>query len=99
MNAAQYKNAGIQVSTPGERSIRGMLKVNGLINVTPQNIATVSAPLGGFVKSTSPVQGSQVTKGEVLAMVENMAFIELEQAYPGNKSQVHLCGDRIQPPQ
>jgi len=87
MNAAQFKSAGIQVSTPGERSIRGVIKVNGLINVTPQNIATVSAPLGGFVKSTTPVQGSQVTKGEVLAMVENMAFIELEQAYLETKAR------------
>ncbi len=87
MNAAQYKQAGIQLSVPEERSIRGVLKVNGVINVTPQNLATVSAPLGGFVKNTIPVQGSQVVKGEVLATIENMAFIELEQAYLETKAR------------
>jgi cobalt-zinc-cadmium efflux system membrane fusion protein len=47
----------------------------------------VSAPLGGFVKSAGPVQGSAVTKGETLAQIENMAFIELQQSYLETKAK------------
>jgi cobalt-zinc-cadmium efflux system membrane fusion protein len=81
LNTEQFKTAGIALGRPEDRTIRTVLKVNGTVNVPPQNIASVSAPLGGFVKSAGPVQGSAVTKGETLALIENMAFIELQQSY------------------
>jgi membrane fusion protein, heavy metal efflux system len=81
LNAEQYKMAGIQLGEIGNHIINNGIKVNGSINVTPQNIASVSAPLGGFVKNTSVMQGSAITKGETLAMIENFAFIEIQQGY------------------
>jgi hypothetical protein len=53
------------------RSINSTLKVNGKISVAPQNFATVCVPLGGFVRSTSLLPGNPVTKGQVLAVIEN----------------------------
>jgi membrane fusion protein, heavy metal efflux system len=91
LNAAQCKTAGIQLGTIVSRNINAGLKVNGSINVTPQNIASVSAPLGGFVKNTSVVQGSAVTKGQVLAMIENFAFIELQQGYLETKAKYQFA--------
>src|SRR5512138_3266909 len=87
LNAEQFRTAGIVVGQAGERAIRTVLKVNGTVNVSPQNIASVSAPLGGFIKNTSLVQGSTVTQGEVLALVENMEFIELQQSYLETKAR------------
>jgi cobalt-zinc-cadmium efflux system membrane fusion protein len=87
LNTEQFKTAGIMLGKPGERNVRTVLKANGSIIVPPQNIATVSAPLGGFVKSAGPVQGSAVTKGETLAQIENMAFIELQQSYLETKAK------------
>jgi membrane fusion protein, heavy metal efflux system len=87
LNAEQYKTAGVLCGKPEERIIRSVVKVNGTVNVPPQNLASVSAPLGGFVKSTGPVQGSAVLKGETLAVIENMAFIELQQNYLETKAK------------
>jgi cobalt-zinc-cadmium efflux system membrane fusion protein len=87
LNSDQYKTAGLVLGHPEDRSIRTLLKVNGTVNVPPQSIASVSAPLGGFIKSTSPVQGSAVAKGEPVAMVENMVFIELQQSYLETKAK------------
>lgn len=87
VNADQFRTAGIVLGRPEDRSIRTLLKVNGTVNVPPQNIASVSAPLGGFIKTTTLVQGSAVMKGDALAMVENMAFIELQQNYLETKAK------------
>lgn len=87
LNTGQFKTAGIVLGKPEERSIRTLLKANGMVNVLPQGIASVSAPLGGFVKSTTLVQGSAVAKGETLALMENMAFIELQQSYLETKAK------------
>jgi cobalt-zinc-cadmium efflux system membrane fusion protein len=91
LNANQYKMAGIQLGEIGRHSINNGIKVNGSINVTPQNIASVSAPLGGFIKNTSIVQGSAITKGETLAIIENFAFIEIQQGYLETKAKFQFA--------
>ena len=91
LNAEQYKMAGIQLGEIGKHTIDNGIKVNGSINVTPQNIASVSAPLGGFIKNTSVVQGSAITKGETLAMIENFAFIEIQQGYLETKAKFQFA--------
>ena len=87
LNASQYAMAGVQLGFAGEQKLNSLLTVNGTINTTPQNLASVSAQLGGFVKSTSIVQGSEVTRGQVLATIENFAFIELQQSYLETKAK------------
>jgi membrane fusion protein, heavy metal efflux system len=91
LNTEQYKIAGIQLGEIGRHSINNGIKVNGSINVTPQNIASVSAPLGGFIKNTSIVQGSAITKGQTLAIIENFAFIEIQQGYLETKSKFQFA--------
>ncbi|MCK9616864.1 MAG: efflux RND transporter periplasmic adaptor subunit [Lentimicrobiaceae bacterium] len=87
MNEEQYATAGIQLGLAEERSLSNLLKVNGNINVTPQSLATVSAPLGGFIKNTNLIQGSLVTKGQTLALIENIEFVNLQQSYLETKAK------------
>jgi cobalt-zinc-cadmium efflux system membrane fusion protein len=87
LNGDQYANAGIRMGSVDYRPLSTLLRVNGTVNVTPQNLATVSAPLGGFIKSTTLVQGSIVKKGEILATIENISYIEIQQAYLETKAR------------
>ncbi|MEI6456639.1 MAG: efflux RND transporter periplasmic adaptor subunit [bacterium] len=87
LNADQYANAGILLGKVDQQLVSAVLKVNGTVNVTPQNLASVSAPLGGFVKSTSLVQGIAVAKGQNLATIENFTFIEIQQNYLETKAK------------
>ena len=48
----QIKLANIETGTIDMRPMSGSLKVNGIVSVAPQNLATVCMPMGGFVKST-----------------------------------------------
>ncbi|HNW97226.1 MAG TPA: efflux RND transporter periplasmic adaptor subunit [Bacteroidales bacterium] len=96
MNEEQYKLAGIELGNVEQKNIGSVLKLSGIINVPPQNLVTVSAPLGGYIKSTDLLQGSPVKKGQVLAVIENPEFIELQQNYLESKSQLEYSETEYQ---
>jgi len=78
---AQYKNAGIETGKIENKAISSVLKLNGKIDVPPQNMVSVSVPLGGYLKSTRLLPGMHVSKGEVLAVMEDPQYIQLQQDY------------------
>jgi membrane fusion protein, heavy metal efflux system len=81
LSDAQYKTAGIEMSKVEQKQISGAIKVNGMLDVPPQQLVSVSVPLGGFLKNTELLQGSRVKKGQVIATIENLDFIQLQQDY------------------
>jgi cobalt-zinc-cadmium efflux system membrane fusion protein len=91
MRADQIKLADIQLGTIEMRSLGKMIKVNGVVSVAPKNHATVCMPLGGFVKSTSLVPGNNVRKGEILAVIENQDFVDIQQDYLETKNKLQFA--------
>jgi len=87
----QIKLAKIELGAVEMRSLSGTLKVNGIVSVAPQNLATVCMPLGGFVKSTSLTPGSSVRKGQALAVLENQEFIDIQQNYLETKNKLEYA--------
>lgn len=81
LRADQVKLANIEMGPIEMRSLSGTLKVSGIVAVAPQNLATVSMPMGGFVKSASLMPGSAVRKGQTLAILENQEFVDIQQNY------------------
>lgn len=84
----QYTVADIQLGKAEMRNLSSVIKVNGTIDVPPQNIVSVSAPLGGYVKSAGLLPGQPVRKGQVIAVIENAAFIDIQQDYLESKSRM-----------
>lgn len=78
---AQLKNSEIKTGKIEERNISSLLKVNGKIEVPPQNMVSVSVPMGGYLKSTKLLPGLHVSKGEVIATLEDQQYIQLQQDY------------------
>lgn len=87
LTVSQSKTAGIILGKVEQKQISGTIKVNGVLDVPPQQLVSVSAPLGGFLKKTVLLQGSRVRKGQVIATIENLDFIQLQQDYLEAKSQ------------
>ena len=81
LTAAQAKNAAIVTGKVQQKMISRILHVNGKIDVPPQNMVSVSVPLGGFLKSTQLMAGMHVRKGEVIATMEDQQYIQLQQDY------------------
>lgn len=84
---AQYKTAGIELGKIENKQISGTVKVNGKLDVPPQQMVSISVPLGGFLKSTPLLQGSRVKAGQVIATMENLDFIQMQQDYIEAKNQ------------
>jgi cobalt-zinc-cadmium efflux system membrane fusion protein len=91
MRDDQIKSAEIDTGSIEVRSLSLILKVNGVIAVAPQNFATVSAPLGGFVVSTNLLPGNPVKKGQTLAIIENPEFVEIQENYLESKSKLEYA--------
>lgn len=91
LRADQIKLAKIETGTIEMRSLSGTLKVNGVVSVAPQNLATVCMPLGGFVRSTSLMPGNSVKKGQTLAVLENQEFIDIQQNYLEAKNKLEYA--------
>ncbi len=64
-----------------ERAITQTLKLNGKIDVPPQNLVSVSSALGGYVKSIKLLPGMHFNEGQVLAVLEDNQYIQLQQDY------------------
>ncbi|TWI79009.1 cobalt-zinc-cadmium efflux system membrane fusion protein [Lacibacter cauensis] len=85
---AQFKNAGIQTGKLEKQSISSLLKVNGKIDVPPQNMVSISVPLGGYLKYTKLLPGTYVKKGESIAIMEDQQYIQLQQDYLTAKAKL-----------
>lgn len=88
LSEIQYQNAGIEISKMEQRLISSVLKTNGKIDVPPQNMISVSVPLGGYLKFTQLLAGTHVNKGEILAVMEDPQYIQLQQDYLTTKAQL-----------
>lgn len=88
---AQVKSAAITIGQTAMKSISEVLKLNGKIDVPPQNLISVSVPLGGYLKSTEMLPGMKVTKGQLIAIIEDQQFIQIQEDYLTTKEQLLLA--------
>lgn len=84
----QSKIIRISTTKPEERIMSDMVKAIGMLDVPPQNLVTISAPLGGFVSETNLLQGTRVKKGDIIVKLRHPDYIRLQQDYLENKSQL-----------
>ena len=91
VNDAQFKTAGIEIGTLGQEEISAKIKLSGMVDVPPQNLASVSAPSGGYVKYTRFMPGMHVSKGETLAILEDPQIVQLQQDYLLAKSNLNYA--------
>ncbi|UUC45984.1 efflux RND transporter periplasmic adaptor subunit [Flavobacterium cerinum] len=91
LTETQFKNAGIETIKLIEKDMAGILKLNGKIDVPPQNLISVSAPMGGYLLETKLLPGTHVRKGERIAIMEDQQYIQLQQDYLQAKSRFNFA--------
>lgn len=96
LSKAQLNNANIILGQIGQSPMSSILKVNGKIDVPPQNMVSISSPLGGYLTHTKLLPGMEVSKGEIIATIEDQQFIDLQQAYLTTKSKLHFAEKEYQ---
>ncbi|MBS1775594.1 MAG: efflux RND transporter periplasmic adaptor subunit [Bacteroidetes bacterium] len=91
LTSAQLKNASVETAILSDKNIATVIRLNGKIDVPPQSLVSVSVPLGGYLKSTRLLSGMHVSKGEVIAVLEDPQYVRLQQEYLQTKSKLHFA--------
>lgn len=69
---------------------------NGLMMVSPQQHATLSLTMGGKIHHLSVMPGQFVSKGQIVATIDNPEFIELQQTYLEASAQTEFLSQEYQ---
>lgn len=82
LSAEQKQNAGINLGEIIQHEMGEEVKCAGLVDVPPVSIASVSLPIAGYVRSTFELlPGKKVSKGQVLATINSLDYIQMQQEY------------------
>lgn len=84
----QLEVMNIELGVVKQVDLGTSFKVNGQLEVPPQNMASVSAIVGGRVQSVGVIEGDYVKKGQVIAQLNNPKFITMQREYLIAKSNI-----------
>lgn len=96
LGQVQYQAAGIRLGSVERRALAGVLTVNGLLTMPPQQLVSVTFPYGGILRSTPLQAGQWVSQGQVVATLENPEFVTLQQDYLDARSQLDFLEKEYQ---
>lgn len=98
VSATQLKNMDLVYAEISEDLVSEEIKVTGMTDVPPENVAMVSMPIAGFVKTLTHnvLEGKFVAKGSVLASIQSMEFVQLQQDYLQATSQAILLEKELE---
>ncbi|WP_343704615.1 efflux RND transporter periplasmic adaptor subunit [Chitinophaga sp.] len=85
---AQFNTIRLQTGSVEQKELSGTIKVNGLLDVPPQQMLSISMPIGGILRHTDLLEGYWVKKGQVIAQMEHPDYIQLQQDYLETKAQL-----------
>jgi cobalt-zinc-cadmium efflux system membrane fusion protein len=77
----QVSKMTISLGDATEQLMSSTIKVQGEIDLPPQNMISINFPMGGFLKHTKLIPGMHVSKGEVIATVNDQSIIQLQQDF------------------
>jgi membrane fusion protein, heavy metal efflux system len=95
MTEDQLKNAQIGLEKAQKRAIKGILRVNGEVDVPPHNLVSVSFPLGGYLKNSELLEGMPVKKGQILATLEDPSYVQLQQDYLTAQAKIEFLQQEL----
>ena len=78
---AQFEGENMALGSLAEYDFNDTIKVNGLIDVPPNNKSSITTFIGGYITKTPLLIGDKVKKGQLLVSLENTEFVEIQQNY------------------
>lgn len=84
----QVTLAQLELAPIQQGKMKGMTRLNGVIDVPPTGIASVSIPMGGYIQDINLIPGTFIKKGQVLATVKDPAYVQLQENYLSTKTKL-----------
>jgi cobalt-zinc-cadmium efflux system membrane fusion protein len=91
----QIKAINLEFGKIEKKQLTAALRANGILNVPNQNKATISALMGGVIKSIYVQTGNNVIKGQIIATISNTSFITLQEEYLNTNSKLDLAESEL----
>ena len=77
----QFESQHMQFGQLSEQSFNTVVNASGMIDVPPENRASVSTFIGGYVSKIPLLIGDKVKKGQFVASLTNTDIVEIQQHY------------------
>lgn len=90
LTASQRQQADLMLQPITIGKMTSTIQLNGVIDVPPTAVASVSLPLGGYIQELNLIPGKFVTKGAVLATVKDPLYIQLQEDYLTTKAKLQF---------
>lgn len=87
----QMKSVDIQVGEIEEKELSDVLRVTGTLDVPNTNKGYATSLFGGVVKTLKVQVGDHVSVGQIIATIENVQFVQLQEEFISVGSQVDLA--------
>ncbi len=84
----QLNNAHLQLGQITTRNIGRTIELNGTVDVPPQNLISISNPLGGYLVSSSLLPGELIHKNDIIATMSDFSYVQLQQDYLSAKAKL-----------
>jgi cobalt-zinc-cadmium efflux system membrane fusion protein len=84
----QFKANHMLFGKPEMMDFPEYIEVTGMIDVPPQNKASISPVMGGYVHNFNLLEGDYVKKGQVLFSLKNPKFIQLQEEFLAIKNSL-----------
>jgi cobalt-zinc-cadmium efflux system membrane fusion protein len=88
LSSEQFNSASMKLGTISDQVFKETVTSYGVIDVPPENKASISAYFGGYVKKLKLIEGQKVIKGQLLFSLENPEYVEIQQAFLEAKGQL-----------
>jgi cobalt-zinc-cadmium efflux system membrane fusion protein len=96
LSLTQFKNWNFKLARPDSTEFFKSFKVTGMIDVPPENRASVNSFFSGFVSETHLLVGDEVKKGDLIIKLQNPDFIEMQQQFAESSSQLAFLESEFQ---
>ncbi|GLB49508.1 efflux RND transporter periplasmic adaptor subunit [Neptunitalea lumnitzerae] len=77
----QFDTNHMKIEKPTPYTFETYISANGVIDVPPQNRASIRTFMAGYVKKSPYLIGDKVTKGTLLLTLKNPEFVTIQQEY------------------
>jgi membrane fusion protein, heavy metal efflux system len=96
LTSEQTKTFGIEMGSFQNKTLHEYVKANGALEAVPQSTASVSFPIMGYVKTIGVEIGQNVKQGQILANLESLELVQLQQDYQQIVSKLRFQEQELQ---
>ncbi|WP_177764969.1 efflux RND transporter periplasmic adaptor subunit [Flavobacterium sp. I3-2] len=88
LSDTQLQNIDLQITRVEKGIMPTTIRLNARTATTPQDQISITNMLGGFVKSIPVLPGNLVKKGQIVAILEDPSYVQLQEDYLTTKALI-----------